>query len=165
MNQKSKYELEIVKNSIAIRNLYGKSQAYIAMILDVSESYIGQVESYTKPAMYTNDQINAIALDFGCSPRDFYPEKAVKQDLPKSNLEEKRERQQLIEKGLNGLIKKDFFKDKRYVSDIITILTTDPVYHKLNLTNKDLTDVLRPLTKGQALESERIGSKKVYWKE
>jgi len=165
MDKKSKFELEIVAKSISIRVKHGKSQAYIAMILNVTEGYIGQVESPNFPAMYTHDQINAIALDLGCSPKDFYPDQAVQQDLPKTNLEEKKERLQLIEKGIIGLINKGYFKEKRYVRDTIAKLEADPVYTGLNLTNKDITDILRPLTKVDELKSERIANRNVYWKE
>ncbi|SEN29064.1 hypothetical protein SAMN05216436_11435 [bacterium A37T11] len=164
MDKKSKFELEIVTSSITIRVKHGKSQAYIAMILNVSEGYIGQVESPNFPSMYTHDQLNAIAIDLGISPQEFYPNHAIKQELPKKDLFAKLAKHKLVESGIAKLIKKGYFKNERYVKDIITTLGSLAEFKDLILINKDITDVLRPLTKGEILESKTIGGKNVYWK-
>ncbi|WP_374758311.1 hypothetical protein [Marinilongibacter aquaticus] len=44
------------------------------MLLDVSDGYIGQIESNKSRSMYSFDQLNVIARDFECSPREFIPE-------------------------------------------------------------------------------------------
>lgn len=78
--KKSKFELKIVENVKIIRKSLSKPQTYIGMILDVSDGYIGQIESEKWPAMYTLDQLNKIALDFNCSPKDFMPIEGVVED-------------------------------------------------------------------------------------
>lgn len=73
MKKKSKFELEIVKNVKKKRKELGKTQSYLGMLLNVSDGYIGQIESVNSPSMYSYDQLNKIALDFECSPKDFMP--------------------------------------------------------------------------------------------
>ncbi|ETZ20145.1 helix-turn-helix domain-containing protein [Pedobacter sp. V48] len=73
MRQKSSFEIAIVENVKRIRNSQKKTQSYIAMILDVTDGYIGQIESPKFPSMYSFDQLNKLAKDFDCSPKDFMP--------------------------------------------------------------------------------------------
>lgn len=75
--KKSKFELTIVDNVRTIRKAHGKTQPYIAMILDVTDGYIGQVESNNSSSMYSFDQLNKIAQDLNCSPKDFFPENPI----------------------------------------------------------------------------------------
>ncbi len=75
---KSKFELAIVENVKRIRNQHKKPQPYIAMILDVSDGYIGQIESVKSGSMYSFDQLNKLAQEFDCSPKDFMPEDHIK---------------------------------------------------------------------------------------
>jgi transcriptional regulator with XRE-family HTH domain len=49
------------------------SQAELARLLDVSEGFIGNVESAKYRAKYNANHLNAIAKIFECSPRDFWP--------------------------------------------------------------------------------------------
>lgn len=74
MKRKTAFELAIVENVKKIRHQHGKSQPYIAMILDVSDGYIGQIESTKLGSMYSFDQLNKIAKEFNCSPKDFMPD-------------------------------------------------------------------------------------------
>ncbi|TZF85863.1 helix-turn-helix transcriptional regulator (plasmid) [Pedobacter sp. BS3] len=76
MAKKSAFELAIVDRVREMRKKYKKSQTYIAMILDVTDGYIGQIESTKSASMYTYDQLNKIAIEFNCSPKDFMPEEA-----------------------------------------------------------------------------------------
>jgi len=85
MKKKSPYELAIVALTIKMRLELKRTQSYIAMILGVSDGYIGQIESPKYGSMYTHDQLNTLAQDFNCSPRDFIPEEPVEQELPKRN--------------------------------------------------------------------------------
>ncbi len=77
MRIKSDFELEIVENVRRIRKKLNKSQPYVAMVLDVSDGYVGQIESSKSPSMYSFDQLNMLAKDFECSPKDFMPEQSV----------------------------------------------------------------------------------------
>ncbi|WP_159728004.1 hypothetical protein [Sphingobacterium sp. 18053] len=164
MTKKSQYELEIVKNSIQIRNSYNKSQSYFAMLLDVTDGYIGNIENPNRPEMYTHDQINAIAIDLGISPRLFYPDIAIDQPLPKRDAQAKLERTNLIKLGVDNLINSHFFDSKKSIKEIIVELNQQDSYLKLDLTNKDLTDILRPIAKLNALKSVKVGTKNYYSK-
>lgn len=84
MNTKSKFELEIVRKVRTIRKERNKGQTYIAMVLKVSDGYIGQIEGERWPAMYTYDQLNKIAIEFGCSPQDFIPNECIIENLASS---------------------------------------------------------------------------------
>ncbi|MGJ1417245.1 helix-turn-helix transcriptional regulator [Sphingobacterium multivorum] len=163
MTKKSQYELEIVKNSIQIRNSYNKSQSYFAMLLDVTDGYIGNIENPNRPEMYTHDQINAIAIDLGISPRLFYPDIAIDQPLPKRDAQAKLERTNLIKLGVDNLINSNFFDSKKSIKEIIVELNQQDSYLKLDLTNKDLTDVLRPIAKLNTLKSVKVGTRNYYY--
>lgn len=52
----------------------GFSQEDIAVWLDVSSGFIGQIESRNYRAKYNLHHINELAKKFKCSPRDFLPE-------------------------------------------------------------------------------------------
>lgn len=74
---KSLFKQAIVANVKAQRKSRGYPQSYIAMILSVTEGYIGQIEVPKSPSMYTYEQLNIIAKDFDCSPKDFMPDKGI----------------------------------------------------------------------------------------
>ena len=80
MANKSKFEFAIVENVRKIRKRNGKTQPYIAMILNVTDGYIGQVESINSASMYSHDQLNQLATEFQCSPKEFMPEYSILED-------------------------------------------------------------------------------------
>jgi transcriptional regulator with XRE-family HTH domain len=53
------------------------SQANLAIEMDVSEGFIGNVESTKTTDKYSVAQINKLARIFKCSPRDFLPEEVL----------------------------------------------------------------------------------------
>lgn len=53
------------------------SQAQLAYLLEVSEGFIGNVESPNYRAKYNINHINSLAKIFKCSPKDFWPEKPL----------------------------------------------------------------------------------------
>jgi transcriptional regulator with XRE-family HTH domain len=73
---KSKFELEIVDLVRQKRRENKLTQENIATILNVTPGYIGQIESKNEPSMYTHDQLNVLAMEMECSPREFYPGKS-----------------------------------------------------------------------------------------
>lgn len=164
MSKKSQYELEIVKNTIQIRNNYNKSQSYFAMLLNVSDGYIGHVENPNRPEMYTHDQLNAIALDLAISPRLFYPDTAIDQPLPKRNTQAQLERTIQIKLGIDQLINSNFFDTKKSIKEIMEKLNQQESYIELHLNNKDLTDILRPIVKLNSLQSVKVGTRNYYSK-
>ena len=55
----------------------GLTQEDIANILEVSRSYIGDIESPNTRAKYNMSHVNILADHFNISPRVFLPEKAI----------------------------------------------------------------------------------------
>jgi transcriptional regulator with XRE-family HTH domain len=55
----------------------GLTQEDIANILEVSRSYIGDIESPNTRAKYNMSHVNILADHFNISPRIFLPEKAI----------------------------------------------------------------------------------------
>lgn len=74
---KTKVEWAIVKQVRKIRKAKNKTQRNIAAFLKVTPGYIGQIETETSPSMYSYDQLNHIAAELGCSPKDFMPEEPL----------------------------------------------------------------------------------------
>ena len=162
MSKKSAFELAIVEQSIIIRSEHKKSQSYIAMLLDVSDGYIGHVENPHRGEMYTHDQINAIALDLNISPQLFYPEKAVQQILPKKDAKQSLAKANAIKEKLISMINDDFFKTEKSVKQIIDEIAKDEEFIYEKLTNKDITDQARLLVKLDKLKSNKISNKNFY---
>jgi transcriptional regulator with XRE-family HTH domain len=75
--KKSNFETAVVDNVRRERNKRNVTQPALALLLEVTDGYIGQIESHKSPSKYTLDQLNKIALDFGCSPKDFMPDLGV----------------------------------------------------------------------------------------
>jgi transcriptional regulator with XRE-family HTH domain len=69
-----KYAIEKVKEK---RIEKGYSQSQLAFELEVSNGFIGMVESKKYAQKYSLSQLNKIAKLFGCSPKDFLPQKAL----------------------------------------------------------------------------------------
>jgi transcriptional regulator with XRE-family HTH domain len=74
---KTRFQLEVINQVKAIRMNKGLSQEDIAIYLNVTRGYIGQVESINSPSRYTLDQLNKLALEMQCSPRDFMPNEPI----------------------------------------------------------------------------------------
>lgn len=70
---KTKFQLEVINLVKEIRIQQDLSQDDIADFLDVSRGYIGQIESVNSPSKYTLDQLNKLAVNMKCSPKDFIP--------------------------------------------------------------------------------------------
>ncbi len=75
-NFKSSIEWDVIEKVRAKRLELKMSQEDVASILDMSRGFIGQIESPNYPAKYNLNHLNKLALEFGCSPKDFLPEKA-----------------------------------------------------------------------------------------
>lgn len=162
MSKKSAFELAIVEQSIIIRSEHKKSQAYIAMLLDVSDGYIGHVENPHRGEMYTHDQINAIALDLIISPQLFYPENPIQQVLPKIDPKKSIEKANAIKEKLISLVSEDFFKSEKSVKEIIDEIAKDEEFIYEKLTNKDITDQARPLVNLDKLKSTKVSNRNFY---
>lgn len=74
---KSEIELYIIKDILKRRKKFKYSQQYIADCLNVSRSFIKNIENPVDRAAYNVDHLNELAKVFKCSPKDFWPEKAI----------------------------------------------------------------------------------------
>jgi transcriptional regulator with XRE-family HTH domain len=70
---KSKFDQAVIDLVKAERETKGLSQDDLALYLDVTRGYIGQVESPRARAKYNLNQLNRLAYEMQCSPRDFIP--------------------------------------------------------------------------------------------
>ena len=76
-NLKSKIDWYIISRIREMRMVKGVSQEVIAVHLGVSKGFIGHIESPNFIAKYNSVHLNIIAKLLKCSPRDFWPEKAL----------------------------------------------------------------------------------------
>jgi len=74
---KSELDLYIINKVKELRNSNGMSQAVLAIKLEVSDAFIGQIENPKHRAKYNLAHINKLAQIFNCSPKDFLPEKPI----------------------------------------------------------------------------------------
>lgn len=59
------------------RQALGLSQAALSYALDVSQSYIGSVESPNTAKRYSIERLNEIAAVLKCSLHDFFPKQPL----------------------------------------------------------------------------------------
>lgn len=76
-NLKSKIDWYIVTKVREMRLEKGASQEDIAIHLNLSTGFIGHIESPNFIAKYNTVHLNELAKYFKCSPKDFWPEKAL----------------------------------------------------------------------------------------
>ena len=69
-----KYIIQLVKDK---RIKEGLSQIVLSQKLNMSDSFVGHVETPKRRAKYNVNHINALAKIFKCSPKDFMPEKPL----------------------------------------------------------------------------------------
>lgn len=74
---KSEIELFVISKAKALREQANLSQSELAFKLDVSNGFVGQVESPNSPSKYNLDHIDKLAVIFNCSPKDFLPKTNV----------------------------------------------------------------------------------------
>ncbi|MEQ8469683.1 MAG: hypothetical protein RIC35_00780 [Marinoscillum sp.] len=77
MGKKSEIELAVAMKVKEMREKIDLSQDDIAIILEVSRGFIGQVESPKYASKYNLNHLNTLAKYFKCSPRDFLPDDPV----------------------------------------------------------------------------------------
>lgn len=74
---KSDIELYVIKRIKEIREQHNMSQSELAVELNVSNGFIGQVESSKSPTKYNLNHLNKLASIFKCSIKDFLPDKPI----------------------------------------------------------------------------------------
>jgi transcriptional regulator with XRE-family HTH domain len=73
----TKIERHIIKRVKEIRNERKISQISLSQSIGKSSSFVSHVESVKRRAKYNLNHLNEIAKIFGCSPKDFWPDKAL----------------------------------------------------------------------------------------
>lgn len=74
---KSRFDLYVIDRAKEFRLKQSLSQAALAIKMDVSDTFIGQVENPKHRSKYNLAHINKLAQIFTCSPKDFLPEKPL----------------------------------------------------------------------------------------
>jgi transcriptional regulator with XRE-family HTH domain len=75
LGSKSAIDLYVVARVREKRIDAGYSQVALAVLLDVSPGFIGNVESFHSNASYNLRHLNKLAAILNCSPREFLPDK------------------------------------------------------------------------------------------
>jgi len=78
MAKKSKFETAVIDEVKRVRLAKGYTQDDVAMFLNVSRGFIGQIESPNFNSKYNLDHLNKLASEMECSPKDFMPLKSIK---------------------------------------------------------------------------------------
>jgi len=76
---KTKIEQYVIDKIKEVRTKKGFSQDDVAAFLDTTRGFIGQVESPNHPSKYNLNHINKLALEMGCSPKDFLPSNPIQE--------------------------------------------------------------------------------------
>ena len=74
---KTELDLYVINKVKELRTKHDMSQAVLAIKLDVSDAFIGQIENPKHRAKYNLAHINKLAQIFDCSPKDFLPDKPI----------------------------------------------------------------------------------------
>jgi transcriptional regulator with XRE-family HTH domain len=77
MAKKTKFEIAVIDKVKDLRIKKNLTQDDIAVFLNASRGFIGQIESPSSGSKYNLNHLNKLAQEMGCSPKDFMPEKAV----------------------------------------------------------------------------------------
>ncbi|WP_374950247.1 helix-turn-helix domain-containing protein [Mucilaginibacter sp.] len=77
-NIKSDIEAYVINKVKEKREALNLTQSELALELNVSDGFIGQVESSKYPAKYNLNHLNKLAIVFKCSVKDFIPEQPFK---------------------------------------------------------------------------------------
>lgn len=76
MSEATKIEKYIISKVKEKRVEAGFSQIVLSQKLNMSDSFVGHVETPKRRAKYNINHINSLAKIFKCSPKDFWPDKA-----------------------------------------------------------------------------------------
>ena len=76
-NQKSRIDWYITCQIRELRIQKGLSQEDISLHLNISTGFIGHIESPNFRAKYNTIHLNELAKLLQCSPKEFWPEKAL----------------------------------------------------------------------------------------
>lgn len=77
MPEATKIEKYIIARVKEKRLEQGYSQIALSQKLNMSDSFVGHVETPRRRAKYNMNHLNQLARIFKCSPREFLPEKPL----------------------------------------------------------------------------------------
>lgn len=77
MSEITKIEKYIIERVREKRNEMDISQIALSQKLNMSDSFVGHVETPKRRAKYNINHLNALAKIFKCSPKDFWPDKPL----------------------------------------------------------------------------------------
>ena len=77
MREATKIEKYIIEKVKEKRIEFGYTQIALSQKLNMSDSFVGHIETPKRRAKYNINHLNALAKLFKCSPKDFMPEKPL----------------------------------------------------------------------------------------
>jgi transcriptional regulator with XRE-family HTH domain len=77
VSELTKIEKYIIEKVKALRIENGFTQIELSQKMGMSDSFIGHIETPKNPHKYKIDHLNELAKIFKCSPKDFWPDKAL----------------------------------------------------------------------------------------
>lgn len=77
MGELTKIENYVIGKVKSMREKFGYTQIVLSQKLNMSDSFVGHVETPKRRAKYNINHLNALAKIFKCSPKDFMPEKPL----------------------------------------------------------------------------------------
>ena len=77
MGEATKIEKYIIGKVKEKRIEFGYTQIVLSQKLNMTDSFVGHVETPNRRAKYNVNHLNALAKIFKCSPKDFMPEKPL----------------------------------------------------------------------------------------
>jgi transcriptional regulator with XRE-family HTH domain len=77
MGEPTKIEKYIIEKVKEKRIEFDYTQIALSQKLNMSDSFVGHVETPKRRAKYNINHLNALAKVFKCSPKDFMPEKPL----------------------------------------------------------------------------------------
>jgi transcriptional regulator with XRE-family HTH domain len=76
MAEKSDFEIAVINQVRKVRKAKGYTQDDLAMFLNLTRGFIGQIESPKFPSKYNIEHIGVLAREMNCSPKDLMPDQA-----------------------------------------------------------------------------------------
>ena len=77
MGEATKIEKFVIGRVKEFRTLEGYTQIVLSQKLNMSDSFVGHVESPRRRDKYNINHLNLLAKIFKCSIKDFFPEKPL----------------------------------------------------------------------------------------
>jgi transcriptional regulator with XRE-family HTH domain len=78
MGKKTKFEISVIDKIRKMRLDRNLTQDDIADFIDATRGFVGQVETPNSNSRYSLNHLNSIAAGMKCSPKEFLPEKPIR---------------------------------------------------------------------------------------